>query len=122
MAAHRAVRDRLTITTEDAKHYLRVDGDEDDQLIDELVASAKASADAFLNNPFTDSTGAELPIPDDVRAWVLRRVGLLYENRVESLVIDQVDGVGMSDYGGRRQQASSVDYALIRPYRLNPGL
>ena len=117
-----AVRDRLTVTVEDAKHFLRVDGSEDDQLILELVDSAKASADAFLNNPFTDSTGADLPIPDDVRLWVLRRVAFAYENRVESLVIDNVAGVGSVEYGGRLQQATNLDYSIIRPYRLNPGL
>lgn len=120
--ARTAVRDRLTVTVEDAKHFLRVDGSEDDQLIMELVDSAKASADAFLNNPFTDSTGADLPIPDDVRLWVLRRVAFAYENRVESLVIDNVAGVGSAEYGGRLQQATTLDYSLIRPYRLNPGL
>lgn len=120
--ARTAVLDRLTVTLADAKAYLRVEISEDDALISSLITAAKASADAFLNNPFTDSTGADLPIPDDVRLWVLRRVAFAYENRVESLVIDNVAGVGSAEYGGRLQQATTLDYSIIRPYRLNPGL
>lgn len=116
-----AVQARLNLPLPTVKAYLRVDHDEEDNLLEELVKGATASADAYLNNPFTID-GVPEAIPDDVKAWVLRRVAFLYENRVESLVIDTVDGVGSADYGGRRAQASSLDYALIRPYRLNPGL
>lgn len=122
MARITAVQDRLPVTLDDAKAYLRVDADDDDTLIESLIAQAKATADAFLNNPFTDPDGVDEDIPVDVKAWVLRRVSFLYENRVENLVIDTVASVGSADYGGRRSQSASVDYALIRHYRLNPGL
>lgn len=122
MARITAVQDRLNVTLEEAKTYLRVDADDEDTLIESLIGEAKTSADAFLNNPFTDSSGANEDIPADIKSWVLRRVSFLYENRVENLVIDTVANVGSADYGGRRAQASSLDYALIRPYRLNPGL
>lgn len=116
-----AVTTRLTVTTAEAKHYLRVDHDEDDALITELIAAAKASADAFLNNPFTARDGTPNPIPLDVKTWVLRRVAFLYEQRVENLALETLAGVGTADYGARLQQAP-LDYSLIRPYRLNPGL
>lgn len=116
-----AVTDRLTVTLDEAKGYLRVEHDAEDDLITTLISGAKAAADAFLNNPFTASDGTPMPIPDDVKLWVLRRVSYAYENRVENLRIDQVDGIGMSDYGGRLQ-SGTTDMGLIRQYRLNPGL
>lgn len=117
-----AVTDRLTVTLDEAKGYLRVEHDAEDDLITTLISGAKAAADAFLNNPFTASDGTPMPIPDDVKLWVLRRVSYAYENRVENLVIDNASGVGSSEYAGRLLQATSIDYGLIRPYRLNPGL
>lgn len=123
MARITAVQTRLSVTTEEAKAYLRVDGDDEDALIEELVKAAKASADAFLNNPFQDASGADEAIPDDVKAWVLRRVAFLYEQRVENVRADVLTGVGTVDYGRAiSDRGGSVDYALIRPYRLNPGL
>lgn len=117
-----AVTDRLTVTLTEAKRYLRVDHDEDDTLITDLIAAAKSSADAFLNNPFEARDGTPEAIPPEIKTWVLRRISYGYENRVENLVIDQVASVGMADYGGRRQQASSIDMSLIRQHRLSPGL
>ena len=119
---HDAVQSRLTVTLAEAKAYLRVDGSEDDDLIEALVGSAKASADAFLNNPFQDGDGGEHDIPEAVRSWVLRRAALLYENRVEGLVLDNAAGVGSAEYAGRLAGATTADYTLLRPYRLNPGL
>lgn len=116
-----AVTDRLTVSLAEAKGYLRVEHDDEDTLIETLIQAAKASADAFLNNPFLTPDGTPKNIPDDVKLWVLKRVSFAYENRVENLLIDQVQGVGLSDYGGRLEGAT-VDMALIRPYRLNPGL
>lgn len=118
-----AVQTRLTVTLAEAKAYLRVDGDEEDELITELIGAAKAGADAFLNNPFVDSAGAPLVIPNDVKLWVLRRVAFLYEQRIENLRADVMAGVGTADYGRAiSDQGGSLDYAMIRPYRLNPGL
>ena len=123
MARITAVQDRLNVTLEDAKTYLRVDADDEDTLIESLIGEAKASADAFLNNPFTDSAGANEDIPADVKAWVLRRVAFMYEQRVENVRADSVTGVGTIDYGRAiSDQGGSLDYAMIRPYRLNPGL
>ncbi len=123
MARITAVQDRLTVTLQDAKAYLRVDTTDEDALIQDLIDQAKASADAFLNNPFTDDSGADEGIPADVKAWVLRRVAFMYEQRVENVRADSVTGVGTIDYGRAiSDRGGSLDYALIRPYRLNPGL
>ncbi|HEX7002363.1 MAG TPA: head-tail connector protein [Trueperaceae bacterium] len=120
---HTAVQTRLAVTTDEAKAYLRVDGSDEDTLIEGLVKAAKAAADAFLNNPFQDAAGADQAIPDDVRIWVLRRVAFLYEQRVENVRADELQGVGVTDYGRAiSDRGGSLDYALIRPYRLNPGL
>lgn len=115
-----AVTNRLTLALAEAKAYLRVEVDDEDALITELIAAAKSSADAFLNNPFVRD-GTPLPIPVEVKTWVLRRVAFLYEQRVENLVSDTLASVGAIDYGARLQQAP-LDHSLIRPYRLNPGL
>lgn len=119
-----AVTDRLVVTREEAKLHLRVDHDDEDELIAHLIESAKQSADRFLNNPFEDQLGVPQEIPADVKTWVLRRVAFLYEQRVENVVADTVPGAGTVDYGRSvgSQQAGALDYSLIRPYRLNPGL
>lgn len=119
-----AVADRLVVTLEEAKLHLRVDHDDEDALIADLIESAKQSADRFLNNPFEDSLGVPQDIPADVKIWVMRRVNFLYEQRVENVVADTVPGAGTIDYGRNvgDQAAGSLDYSLIRPYRLNPGL
>lgn len=116
-----AVVDRLTVTLDETKLFLRVDHDEDDALIADLIVAAKSSADAFLNNRFVTASGTPLSIPPEVKTWVLRRVAFLYEQRVENLMSDTLAGVGTADYGARLATAP-LDYSLIRPYRLNPGL
>lgn len=118
-----AVTDRLNVTLADAKLHLRVDHNDEDTLIQDFIDSAKASADRYLNNPFTDRDGSPLPMPIVIKTWVLRRVTFLYEQRVENLRADTVPGAGTIDYGARTGDAAgSVDYALIQPWRLNPGL
>lgn len=118
-----AVQERLTITVDEAKRHLRVDGSDDDLLIEEFITSAKASADQFLNNPFQASDGTLLPIPQPVKTWCLRRVALLSEQRVEGLRADAVTALGSTDFGRAiSDTGGSTDFSLIRPFRLNPGL
>lgn len=116
-----AVQDRLNLTPAEALHYLRVDDTEDEALVTDLLEGAKASADAFLNNPFTDADGNDLPIPAAVKSWVLRRVAMLYEQRIEGARGDEVHSLGRVDYG-MRDEMGSADMALIRSFRRNPGL
>lgn len=169
-----AVVNRLVIDLEDAKAFLRVDGDEDDTLITSLIQGAKEAADEYLGNPFEEVKGeavgrgdgtedtfnlsffpaydvtlylngtktdaytldavtgeivfndapaygvkitadyeAELPIPDDVRAWVLGRVARRYERRTEG-VQSQSDPAGSVQWG-------EDEYKPIFRYRRNPG-
>lgn len=121
-----AVQERLNVTVAEAKAYLRLETDEEDDLLEVLIDAAKASADAFLNNPFVGMVAGvpvEVAIPPDVKTWVLRRVAFLYEQRVENLRADVLTGVGTADYGRAiGDKGGSLDYSLIRPYRLNPGL
>lgn len=118
-----AVQERLTLTVDEAKLYLRVDHDDEDALLEELITSAKAAADQFLNNPFTAPDGSPGPIPEVIKTWVMRRVSMLYEHRQEGLRGDMVQGLGSSDYGrALSDTGGSVDYSLIQMFRLNPGL
>lgn len=109
-----AVKDRLTLTLNEVKGWLRVDDTADDALLLALVDAAKEAADAYLDNPFTDADGNPLPIPAAVRVWVLERVARLYQQRVEGLASESLSGVGGVTYGPE-------DYALLWPYRKFPG-
>lgn len=118
-----AVADRLVVTVEDAKAFLRVDHNDEDELIEALVDAAKATADAFLNNPFTDADGNDRPIPSPVRTWVMRRVATQYENRLEGVRSESLASLGTVDYGSRLSEgASGTDMSLLQAFRLNPGL
>lgn len=118
-----AVQERLTITVQEAKLFLRVDHDDEDALLEELITSAKAAADQFLNNPFLAADGSPGPIPAVIKTWCLRRVSMLYEHRQEGLRGDVVQGLGSSDYGrALSDTGGSVDHSLIQMFRLNPGL
>lgn len=112
-----AVQERLNLTLADAKAYLRVEVAEDDALIESLIEGVKVDADMFLNNPFEDDEGDPLSIPNSVRTWCLRRIAQHYEQRLEGVVNDTINTVGNVIYSER-----GVDFSLLRPYRLNPGL
>uniref|UniRef100_A0A7C2W724 Phage gp6-like head-tail connector protein n=2 Tax=Thermorudis TaxID=1649508 RepID=A0A7C2W724_9BACT len=109
-----AVKDRLTVTLEEAKAWLRIDDDADDTLIVSLIEAAKEAADAYLDNPFTDASGSPVPIPAAVKTWVLQRVARLYQRRIEGVTAEQVSGVGSVTYG-------EDDFSLLWPYRRIPG-
>ena len=109
-----AVRDRLTVTLDEAKTWLRIDDDADDALLVALIDAAKEAADAYLNNPFTDAEGNPLPIPAAVKVWVLERVARLYERRAEAIASESVSGAGNVAWGPE-------EYALLWPYRKVPG-
>jgi uncharacterized phage protein (predicted DNA packaging) len=110
-----AVYDRLIITLAEMKNYLRVSHDEDDDLIMDLVDAAKEDADNYLNNPFEDSDGEELPIPLAVKRWVMARVARQYERRVEGLSSEGISGLNSISWG-------KEEYAGVQQYRINPGL
>lgn len=104
-----AVTDRLEISLEEAKAYLRVDTDLEDEVIVDCVDAAKAEADAYLQNPFVDSEGNILPIPASVKMWVLKRAHHHYTQRVGGVSSESVSGIGSVAYGDA--------FAELKPYR-----
>lgn len=117
-----AVKDRLKVTVEEAKQWIRITHSYDDNLLKMLLESAKEDADAYLNNSFVEvevledgtEITTELPIPDTVKAWVLSRVAKRYYQRVEGLRSESSTGRGSSQW-------DKEDYDPIAHLRMNPG-
>ena len=65
------------LTLQEAKEFLRVDGDEDDTLISSLILTAKDLTEDVMRRKLTDF--AELP--ETVRQAMLILVATLYEER-----------------------------------------
>ena len=69
-----AVEDRLSLDRDtEVKPFLGIDPADTsiDWFLDILIAAALHAADDYLNNPFEDEDGTELPIPDDVKLGVM---------------------------------------------------
>jgi len=67
----------LLVTLEEAKLYLRVDGDTDDALITSLIDSSVELCEDILRFPLT-----EFPdIPETVKQAALYAIGNMYEQR-----------------------------------------
>lgn len=112
-----AVQDRLVITDEEAREYLRVDAGDDSATLSILLDAAKEQADLYLNNPFLDEDGNELPIPERVKMWCLQWCARQYTHRGLGLSEQSID-----DLGGSKWNNTIQDYSLIRTLRLVPGL
>ena len=90
------------IELEHAKLHLRVDDDEEDDLIQRYIDAATIAAAQHLNVPIVDLLGEDTPAPID--AAILLMVGDLYMNR-EAVV--------------ERQLFSNPTYdRLLAPYRV----
>lgn len=127
-----AVLDRLSLAagsdTELAvvKQHLRVTHTAEDAFIGLLIVSSKQAADNYLGNPFqtvtVDAWGRPIgppvnqPIPDTVKQWVLEAISRGFEQRISGLASESESGVGS------RSWHAGLDYTLIAPHRLNPGL
>lgn len=77
---------KLTLTLEKVKNFLKIDFDDDDELINDMIQEAANEARGFLNTDFHtyDENGLliqENDAPAEVNAWVRNRVAELYENR-----------------------------------------
>ena len=95
---------RLNVSVENIKKYLRVEHNDDDLDISEMIVEAESEARAFLNTDFhryNDSGELleEFPAPAAVNGWIKRRVMDKYEGR---------DGQG------------PPDYTELKPYRVYP--
>ncbi|WP_102343567.1 head-tail connector protein [Galactobacillus timonensis] len=67
----------MTVSLDEMKTYLRVDGDEEDALIASMIQSAEALCGDILRSD-TDGVLADTPA---VRAAVMYTVAYLFENR-----------------------------------------
>jgi len=67
----------LVITMEEVKLYLRIDGDEDDTLITDLINAAEELCQDILRFPLTEFA----EVPETVKQALLYAIGNLYELR-----------------------------------------
>ena len=67
----------MVISLEEAKLYLRVDGDEEDTLISNFIISAEEICEGILRYPISELT----TVPETVNQAVLFTVANLYEQR-----------------------------------------
>ena len=65
----------MILTIEEVKAHLRIQHDEEDDLIESFIAQAEAVAEDYCRVQFTD------PAPEPVRLAVLLMVSHYYENR-----------------------------------------
>jgi len=67
----------LIVTLEEAKLYLKVDGNEDDTLISDCINAAEELCEDILRFPVSEF----LEVPETVKQAVLYAIGNLYEQR-----------------------------------------
>lgn len=65
----------MILTVDEVKNHLRIQYDEEDELIESLIAQAQAAAEDFCRVQFGDDA------PEPVRLAVLLMVSHYYENR-----------------------------------------
>ena len=66
----------MVLTVDEAKQHLRIEYDEEDELIEKLIQQAQAAAEDFCRVSFEDDTA-----PEPVRLAVMLMVSHYYENR-----------------------------------------
>lgn len=89
----------LIVTLEEAKLYLRVDGEEDDSLILHFLSTAEDICEGILRKTLVEFD----PLPETLRNAVLFLVANLYEQREAANIKDLID------FAKR----------LLQPYRLD---
>ena len=97
----------MIVTLEEAKTHLRVQHDEEDTLIEGLIAQAQTAAEDFCRvsfEPYVDDEGREAGVPGPVKLAVLLMVGYFYEHR------EAEDGAGF-----RTMRRAFM--TLLYPYR-----
>lgn len=104
------------IELEVVKQHLRIVHTAEDAVLQLMIVAAKEAADQYLNNPFVDSLGVPVAIPSAVKMWLLSVIADMYQNRVNRLKSESQTGVGSQEF------LTEFNFALIAPYRLNPGL
>ena len=67
----------MVVTLEEVKLYLKIDGDEDNTLITDLINAAEELCQDILRFPLSEFTD----VPETVKQAVLYAIGNLYEER-----------------------------------------
>ena len=67
----------MVISLEEAKLYLRVDGEEEDTLISNFIIAAEEICEGILRYPLSELT----PVPKTINQAVLFTVANMYEQR-----------------------------------------
>lgn len=67
----------MVVTLEEVKLYLKIDGDEDDTLITDLINAAEELCQDILRFPLTEFT----EVPGTVKQALLYAIGNIYELR-----------------------------------------
>jgi hypothetical protein len=107
-----AIQDRLDLDVPTFKTFLKIDHNEEDALLADMLAAAMLQADQYCQNEFKDEAGADLAIPAGVRIAVLRIAAALYESRFDHVSSWTVSGIGMA--------AGQIEWnaqRLLQPYR-----
>ena len=66
----------MLLSVEEVKEHLRIQHDEEDVLIEKLIAQAQTAAEDYCRVQFTDEE-----VPEPARLAVMLMVGHYYENR-----------------------------------------
>lgn len=79
------------ITLDQAKHQLRLCGNEEDQHLSLLIEAAVEHASQYIDRPipWLNSDGLEVPVPADLKLGILLILSDLYENR-EGLIVGTI--------------------------------
>lgn len=104
------------LTFDQAKAHLRVEGCDEDTLIQLYLNAARRAAELYLNRTIYDEdAGSDLDgivMSDDIKVAILLQLGHLYENR-ESVSFVQGSSFPEMQLGYRY---------LLNPYRLDMGV
>lgn len=68
----------LVVSVEELKQYLRIEHDEEDALIEEMLDSAQTAAEDLCRTEFGDNPDA---VPAAIKAAIRMRAGYEYEKR-----------------------------------------
>ena len=115
--------DRIVVSVEEMKSYLRIDNDLDNAMIQDLIISAKEQADNYMQNDFTtiNETTGELvltPIPLSVYRAIKGLVAYWYYNR-EDFVQNENAGTYQK---GKAKDVPMNFYDTLWAYRKEPWL
>ena len=97
----------MIVSLEEAKTHLRVQHDEEDGLIEGLIAQSQTAAEDFCRvsfEPFLNDVGEAVEAPGPVKLAILLMVGYFYEHR------EAEDGAGF-----RTMRRAFM--TLLYPYR-----